>query len=287
MPELPEVESIKRALEPKIKGKVIRKVAILSSKNFIGDETSVVGRKITNINRFGKVLVIKLVNPLTRKPVNYLNIHFKLSGQMLYSKKVDNAIFANKIPFTKGKKMPANTTRVIISFSDGSGIFFNDLRKFGWIKVSKKPLSPKGVDVLSKNFTSKLLTDITGKTRKPIKVLLMDQDLITGIGNIYANDSLFLARIHPQRPANSLTANEIKKLHSAIISEIKKGVHDKGSSGADEAFILPDGSKGRHQRRFLVYQREGEKCPRCGHVIKRIKHNGRSSFLCQNCQVSA
>ena len=101
--------------------------------------------------------------------------------------------------------MPANTTRVIVKFTDGSGIFFNDLRKFGWMKISDQPLKPKGIDVLDKKFTTNLLTNLTKSTKKPIKVLLMDQDLITGIGNIYANDSLFLAKIHPRRLSNSLT----------------------------------------------------------------------------------
>ena len=128
------------------------------------------------------------------------------------------------------------------------------------------------------------LTVILKKTRRPIKVLLMNQDSITGIGNIYANDSLFLAKIHPQRLSNSLTEQEIKLLHTTIKQTINEGIRDCGSSGADEAFILPDGSRGGHQRNFLVYQREGKPCPVCRTIIKRIKHNGRSSFFCPTCQ---
>lgn len=180
--------------------------------------------------------------------------------------------------------MPANTTRVIIKFSDGSGLFFNDLRKFGWIKISSQPLKPKGVDVLSKEFTLSLVEGLTRKTRKPIKVLLIDQDLITGIGNIYANDSLFLAKVHPQRPSNSLTGPEIKLLHKTIKQTIGEGIRDCGSSGADEAFILPDGSRGGHQKNFLVYGRQGKQCLNCKTIIRRIKHNGRSSFVCLKCQ---
>lgn len=290
MPELPEVETIKINLEPKIIGKTISNIIILSPKNFIGDKNKVIGAKIISLHRYGKILVFKLtkpVNSLTKKQNNYLylNIHFKLSGQMLFAEKINKAVFKNKIPFTKGNKMPANTTRVIIKFKDESGLFFNDLRKFGWIKISEKPLAPKGVDVLSKKFTLKLINSLTRKTRKPIKLLLMDQDLITGIGNIYANDSLFLAKIHPLRPANLLTEKEVKKLFLAIINEIKKGIIDQGSSGADEAFILPDGSKGKHQRNFLVYQRENKPCLKCKTKIKRIKQNSRSSFFCPKCQI--
>ncbi len=278
MPELPEVETIKRNLRPNIIGKTISEIEILSPKNFIGDKKSAIGKKIVKVERYGKVLILTLSNN------EYLNIHFKLSGQMLFSENVNKAVFKNPIPFTKSNTMPANTTRVIIKFKNGSGLFFNDLRKFGWIKVSDKPLIPKGIDVLSKKFTPNVIEGLTNKTRRPIKVLLMDQDLITGIGNIYANDSLFLAKIHPQRPANSLNKNEVKNLHKAILQEIKKGINDQGSSGADEAFILPDGSKGKHQRNFLVYQREKQPCLICKTIIKRIKHHGRSSFFCPHCQ---
>ena len=278
MPELPEVETIKRKLSPNLIGKIISDVEILSPKNFVGNKKDVIGKKILSVDRYGKVLVIKLSNN------KYLNAHFKLSGQILFSKNVNNATYKNNIPFTGGNKMPANTTRVIIKFNDRSGIFFNDLRKFGWMKNSQQPLKPKGIDVLSKEFTPKLIFSITQKTRRPIKVLLMDQDLITGIGNIYANDSLFLAKIHPQRLSNSLTKKEIDLLYKTIKKTISEGIRDCGSSGADGAFILPDGSRGGHQRNFLVYQREKEPCLNCKTIIKRIKHNGRSSFFCQSCQ---
>lgn len=284
MPELPEVETIRLQLKPNIVGKTITEIKVLSSKNFIGNKKDAINKKIVNIQRYGKVLTLKLVNPLTHKLANYLNIHFKLTGQMLFAKNINLATFKNKIPFTKGKTMPANTTRVIIKFNDNSGLFFNDLRKFGWIKITNKPLIPKGIDVLSTDFSVKYLTKVVGSTKKPIKILLMDQDLITGIGNIYANDALFMAKVHPLRPSNSLSDKEISRLYSSIKKVINEGLKHGGSSGADEAFINPSGEKGRHQRYFLVYQKEGESCLVCQTLIKRIKHHGRSSFFCQKCQ---
>lgn len=288
MPELPEVETIKRYLNKKIINKTISDIEILSPKNFVGDKKQIIGYQIKSLNRYGKVLVFKiakLVNSLTcRQNIKFLNFHFKLSGQLVYADNINNAVYKNNIPFTKGNKMPANTTRVIIKFSDNSGLFFNDLRKFGWIKITDAPIIPEGIDVLSKRFTLEKFSEIILNTSKKIKLALMDQELIAGIGNIYANDSLFLAKIHPLRPADSLTKNEIVNLYQSIIQEIKKGIKDKGSSGGDEAFILPDGSKGNHQRNFLVYQKEKKPCLVCGNLIKRIKHNGRSSFFCPKCQ---
>jgi len=286
MPELPEVETIKRNLEPNILGKTISDIKILSPKNFIGKKEDALNRKIVSVDRYGKVLVIKLIRVDHDRPLhnNYLNIHFKLSGQILFSPDINHAVFKNIIPFTGGNKMPANTTRVVIKFQDGSGLFFNDLRKFGWIKISNEPLKPKGIDVLSKEFTVKYLTVILKSTKKLIKIVLMDQDKMTGIGNIYANDSLFISKIYPLRPANSLKEEEIKNLYQAILKVIKEGIKDKGSSGADEAFILPTGEKGGHQRHFLVYQREEKPCFVCKTIIKRVKHHGRGSFFCPKCQ---
>ncbi len=278
MPELPEVETIKRELKPNVIGKIISEITVLSPKNFSGKKEAAYGCKITKIERFGKVLVMALDNN------KYLNAHFKLSGQMLFAKKIGKAVFKNNIPFTRGNVMPANTTRIIIKFKDGGALFFNDLRKFGWIKLTDRPESPKGVDVLSKKFTPEYLFGVLRSTRKPVKVTLMDQDRITGIGNIYANDSLFKSKIHPQKISNSISSKETDRLHKSILEEIYKGIKDQGSSGADEAFILPDGSKGKHQRHFLVYQRERQPCINCKTIIKRVKHNGRSSYFCPNCQ---
>ena len=136
MPELPEVETIRLQLKPKIIGKTIKDIKILEKKQFIGKKEDVVGKKIVSIERFGKILVFKLVNPLTRKLANYkfLNIHLKLTGEILYTNNLKNSVFKDVIPFTKTTKMPSKTTRVVFAFSDGSGLFFNDMRKFGWIK---------------------------------------------------------------------------------------------------------------------------------------------------------
>lgn len=284
MPELPEVETIKNQLKSQIVGKIISDIEILEKKQFIGKKEEIIGKKIITIDRFGKILSFKLVKANQPDQSVYLNLHLKLTGQILYAKNLKQAIFREVIPFTQTNKMPANTTRIIIKFNDGSGLFFNDLRKFGWIKVMNKPEIPKGVDILSKEFTVTYLTEIIKTSNKPIKLLLMDQEKITGIGNIYANDALFLAKINPLRKSKTLKNEEIKKLYDAIKKVIDEGIKHGGSSGADEAFIHLDGTKGKHQRYFLVYQRENQPCPYCKTPIKRIKQNGRSSFYCPKCQ---
>lgn len=278
MPELPEVETIRLKLEPLIKGKIIKGVKILEKKQFIGDPGRVIGKEIKGMKRKGKILVMVLSDGL------FLSIHLKLTGQLLFSADINNPVFDHIIPFTKTNRMPANTTRIIFSFKEGSGLFFNDLRKFGWIKLNSYFEKPNGVDVLSPEFCLSYLRGIINQSKKKVKVLLMDQDKIAGIGNIYANDALFLARIHPLRKADSLSKKETERLYSAIKEIINQGIKDQGSSGADEAFILPDGSKGKHQGNFLVYQRENKPCLFCGTLIKRIKQSGRSSFYCPRCQ---
>lgn len=279
MPELPEVETICRYLEPDIIGKIIKKVTILEKKQFIGKKEDILEQKIKSISRFGKVIVISLNNK------RYINIHLKLTGELLFSRNINHSVFKEIIPFTKTKKMPGSTTRIIVEFTNSSVLFFNDLRKFGWLKVTTAPEKPKGIDVLSRNFNAKLIYLLTRKISKSIKLLLMDQDKITGIGNIYANDALFLAKIHPLRSSKSLNEKEIKNLHQSIMKVINDGLKDKGSSGADEAFILPDGTRGNHQKHFLVYQQENKPCIKCRTIIKRIKHGGRSSFFCPVCQI--
>ena len=275
MPELPEVETIRRFLVKDILGKKIKKVDILEKKQFIGDPQKIIHQKIIQINRKGKILFFKLKNNL------YINFHLKLTGQLLFAHK-QSSFFKKKIPFSKTKKLPGNTTRIILTFSDDSVLYFNDLRKFGWLKVTEKPENPQGVDVLTKEFTVNYLTVIAHKTQKPIKLLLMDQEKIAGIGNIYANDALFLAKIHPMKKSNLLTNTQIKNLYKQILYVIKEGIKLNGSS--DESYILPDASIGHYQNHFKVYGREKLPCLYCQTPIKRVKYAGRSYFYCPKCQ---
>lgn len=278
MPELPEVETIRLSLNKKLADKTIKNVTIRQTKQFVGNPKDIIGQKVVSVIRKGKVISIKLSNDL------YISVHLKLTGQLLFAANKQQTKFSTLIPFAETDTMPGKTTSVIIEFDDGSTLFFNDLRTFGWMKVGKLPEGPQSVDVLSPDFTEEYLQSITSKTRKPIKVLLMDQDSLAGIGNIYANDSLFIAKINPLRKSNILTPTEISALYKAIQEIIAEGLLYKGSSARDEVYIMPDGSKGSYQDHFKVYHQENKPCLRCKTPIKRIKQGGRSSFYCLVCQ---
>lgn len=263
MPELPEVETIRIKLIPYIVGKKIVKIDILSEKNFIGEAKNIIGKKVISLSRTGKYLAIELSEKL------FLNIHLKMTGQIFIHKKY---------------KESDSTTRIIFHFDDGSVMFFNDMRKFGYVKVDRKKEKLHFIDVLSKDFTLQYFSKKLTKTIRPIKAFLLDQEILAGIGNIYANDALFLAGILPTRKANSLNSKEINKLYDSILLAINEGVSLGGATAKDRGYIQPDGSHGQYQNVFKVYGREGQKCLSCDFRIVRIKQNGRSSFYYPECQ---
>jgi len=266
VPELPEVETIRRQLAEKIIGKTIKRIEILEPKMFIGDPKDVIGQKITDVGRVAKVLRIRFANDAA------LLAHFKLNGQFFWRAPNDGA--------------PARFTRVIFHLDDGSRLLFNDSRKFGWIKaIANFRETPNGViEPFCSNFTLQNFSDILKKTRRPIKVLLMDQEKIGGIGNIYANEALFEAKINPFCPANELQSSQAKALHRAIEKILKKAIDCRGSSGKDEWYRQLDGSPGCYQDHFLVYQRDGQECLVCGAEIARQIQAGRGTFYCPRCQ---
>lgn len=271
MPELPEVETIKRYLEKVIVGKKITAVEVLSKKQFLGKAKDIIGAKIIGLERRAKYLIVKLSN---RKN---LLIHLKLTGQLVWTPGAN-------------ADLPGKTTRIIIRFDKGT-LFFNDMRKFGWLKITRSAkckvqseLEKLGPEPFSKDFNESYLKNIFSKTARPIKLVLLDQEKIAGIGNIYANEALFETKINPQKPAKTLNQKEISRLKQAIVYVLKQGIKYGGSSAADEAYIKPDGSRGNYQQHFLVYQKQGQKCPKCSTVIKRVNLGGRGTFFCPACQ---
>lgn len=264
MPELPEVETIRMQLEKFLKGKKIIGVEVKTPKSFPDDKRKILDTRILDTRRFGKVLVIDLDNDYS------LLIHFKLTGQLLVN------------------GTPGPYTRVIINFEKGEKLVFNDLRIFGWIKIANSGqvtadrfIGKLGPEPL-KNLTFDLFQKALSKTARPIKIVLMDQEKIAGVGNIYTNDALWLAGISPQRTANSLQPEEQKKLYGAILKVLKSGIKYGGAS--DQFYIKPDGTKGKYQDHFLVYGQEGRPCIKCREKIKKFFLGGRGTYFCPACQ---
>lgn len=289
MPELPEVETIRLGLKKYLVGKTIEKVEVRIPKMFSGSAKQIIGAKIVGIKRIGKGLIIELDNDYD------LAVHLKMTGQLVYrDEKTANLSLSEKT----GGALPSKYSHIIFKLKTQNSklrnepkeayLYYNDLRQFGWIKVVKKDqimqmpfFKEMGLEPL-KDLTLEKFREITARGNLPIKVLLMDQKRIGGIGNIYANDALYKAGIDPRRSAKQITTAEIKKLYAAIIYVLQKGLDYGGSS--DENFVNILGQEGAYQNHFLVYGRKGKKCKRCGSTIEKITLGGRGTYFCPACQ---
>jgi formamidopyrimidine-DNA glycosylase len=270
MPELPEIETIRLQLDKFLVGKTITGVTTDSAKqvkpSLSSVKKAVLGAKIKKVSRRAKLLIIHLSNS------QFLAFHLKLTGRLLFRQK---------------NHSPDNWTHVVFSLGQNHELRFADSRKFGWVQLLNKDQYEK---VLA-DYGPEPLTDLTfvrfqkilASTRRPIKVLLMDQAKIAGIGNIYDNDALNLAGLNPRRPASSLSEKEAKKLLKAIKKVLKAGIKYRGAS--DNYYLDALGQKGAYQDHFLTYARAGQKCYQCKKgKIKRVTLAGRGTFYCPACQ---
>jgi len=270
MPELPEVETIRSQLDRALKGKKIGRVLVRLPKmvklSLAKFKKAVEGAKVEGVERRAKLLIIKLSGG------NSLVIHLKLSGQLVFNGEI-------------GKH-----SHLIYYFTDNSYLVHNDLRKFGYIKLfSEKDLEKYldemnfGPEPLSKTFLFDLFKErIKRRERSVIKTLLMDQSFISGIGNIYACEILFFAKVLPDRKVGTLKAGEIEAIYREIKRVLTLALKKKGASDRD--YVDAYGRKGGYMPIVRVYQREGEDCLVCGAKIKRIKMGSRSSYFCPKCQ---
>jgi len=297
MPELPEVETIKRQLEDKIIDLEIKDVLIKKSKLFKGDPKEIIGAKITGVRRRAKMFVIDLVNrrptPKNTTPTNaenniHLLIHLKMTGQLIFVDRNGSYGGGHPIP-PFDLQVPNKYSHITIYFTDGSVLYFNDLRQFGWIKVLSdeelaRALEKSGIEPLSQEFTLDYFIKLLNKKKKsPIKLVLMDQNLIVGIGNIYANEILFVAGIKPDKKTEKLAKNEIKKIYDSIFVILNKAIKYQGTSAED--YVTLEGKPGTYDKHLLVYDKKDENCPnKCGGKIEKIKLGGRGTYFCSRCQ---
>lgn len=288
MPELPEVETIRLGLEKYLVGHKILDVDVKVAKIFQGEKENVIGAKITDIERIGKGLIIKLNNGYS------FAVHLKLTGQLIYQGKETKKV---RLSAKTGGVLPSKYSHVVFTLDKDGFLYFNDLRKFGWIKVVKKdeiknlsffkemgpePLAQELGSGQAKELTLESFHKIIQFSNLPVKILLMDQKKIGGIGNIYANEALFLAGIDPRRKTRNLNEKEIKRLYNSILEVLKTGLSYGGSS--DVHFVNAIGGEGEYQNHFLVYGRKDQKCSKCRGNIKKIQLGGRGTYFCPACQ---
>jgi formamidopyrimidine-DNA glycosylase len=286
MPELPEVQTIADDLNRKIKGDTVvgfwtdwKKSVKMSVGKF---EKILVGRKVLDASRIGKNLFLNLSGGKT------LYIHLKMTGHLLVKRKTQNAKrkIAEKNYFSEKVNQYIHH---IFFLKSGRTLEFSDLRKFGKIiledteKMSSiKEIKQLGVDAMSREFTFQKFNEILDSRTTKIKLLLMDQSKIAGIGNIYASEILFEAGVLPTRPAGKTTEVERKRIYASIKKVIEKAIELRGTSDSD--YRDTDGAPGSFQDRLKVYRRAGKKCPKCGTIVQRVKMGQRGTFFCPVCQ---
>lgn len=283
MPELPEVETVRRRLQEILPGKVIKNVQVLRAKSFRGQSQQLEGQEIQKITRRAKLIRFHLPNQLN------LLTHLKMTGQLIYVD--DEQRVGGGHPTADWiNDLPSSHTRIIYDFRDGSRLYFNDMRVFGWMQLLtdqevEEYYDRYGPDVIDENLTVDYLAEKLSNRSIAIKQAIMINQIMAGLGNIYACDALNVAQIDPHRPAQSLSREELKKLLAAARQVVGEGL-ETGGATYDGKYVHVDGMAGSYQEQMKVYGREGEKCYQCGGEIVKDKIGGRGTYYCSNCQVA-
>lgn len=288
MPELPEVETVRRGLASLIVGKTISTESHDTEKGFPNAPQDVVhfliGATITGVHRRAKVLLIELSTAHT------VLIHLKMTGQLVF--------VAPDVRFGAGhpndslvSALPDSSTRVTLTFHDQSKLFFNDQRKFGWVKLLPTIEVPNidfmkkvGPEPLEADFTVEQFQDrFTRRAKTNIKAALLDQSVIAGVGNIYADEALWGARLHPKRLVGSLSDEDFLHLYTELRDVMNLSIEKGGSSNRN--YVNAEGKRGSYMDFARVFRREGQACPRCQTTIEKLRVAGRGTHICPVCQV--
>lgn len=286
MPELPEVETIVKRLNTVLSGKIITDISVFKDKSFQGDHLSLLGLPILNVSRKAKLIRFHLPNGLN------MLAHLKMTGQFIYISTDGSRLGGGHPTADWVQDLPSKHTRVSFGLVDSEKkshqLYFNDQRIFGWVKlVSDQEVESEyekyGPDVHTEDASLEYFTQKLSKTGRSIKQVIMDNSIISGVGNIYACDGLNLARIHPERRANSLTSKELQNLLFALKHVIVLGI-ELGGATIDN-YRTVDGFAGGYQNEVLVYGREGEACKNCIGIIEKKQIGGRGTYFCPICQV--
>ena len=277
MPELPEVETIRRGLTKFIVKKKLVSCEVFCEKSFVGEFVPGV---VSGIRRFGKAMVIDLDNGWS------LLVHLRMTGQLIYDGAERYAAGHPSENFVA--KLPNRQTRVILQFEDGT-LYFNDQRKFGFIKVmpSSEVTQDKFVAALAPEpwamNAEEFFKRLKRHAKAPVKAVILDQKVICGLGNIYADEALFASGILPTRKAGEVTFPEAEKLLLSAREVMERSIESGGSTMA--TYVKADGTRGDYLEKFAqVFRREGQPCPRCGAEIVKIRVAGRGTHICKECQ---
>jgi formamidopyrimidine-DNA glycosylase len=275
VPELPEVETIRRQLAPALEGRLLEDVQVLDARWCAPAapaevEDALRGRRIERVGRRGKYLVLELEDDV------HLVMHLRMTGNLL-------------LVYGEADDPERPHLRVRMTLDSGKQLLFVDVRRFGTGVVLLGSDARDayfdarlGVEPLSPDFTGEALRALARGRRAPVKSFLLSQERIAGVGNIYADEALFRAGIHPLRPVGTLRRAQVEALRDAVVASLEAGIDSRGATIDD--FRHADGARGSFQDRFLVHRREGDPCPVCGTPIRKLRAAGRGTYVCERCQ---
>ena len=286
MPELPEVETIRRGLSELIVGRTVVGEAHDTEKGFPNASTDVtaflIGATVIAVRRRAKVLLIDLSTEHT------VVVHLKMTGQLVF--RGEQSFGAGHPNASLIGKLPDRSTRVTLTFTDGSRLYFNDQRKFGWMRLMPTIEVPNidfmkkvGPEPLEADFTPEQFAErFKRRAKTNIKAALLDQTVVAGVGNIYADESLWEARIHPKRLVGSLGDNDFQNLYTGLRKVMNLSLEKGGST--DKNYLNAEGKSGQYLDHASVFRKENTPCPRCGNLVEKIRWAGRGTHFCPHCQ---
>lgn len=287
MPELPEVETVRRGLSRALPGKMIVDFESdwpkAHNRPVAEYRRRLKGKKIRSVDRRGRLLIFNLAQGAR------IMVHLKMTGQLVYRGRGHCLVGGHPIEQSCAA-LPNKFTHAIFSFSDRSKLFFNDVRKFGWVKLyDQRELEQAlrkmklGPEPLGPEFSLQYFqAQIKSRPRSKVKVFIMDNKVVVGVGNIYSDEVCFFAKVRPNRPVGSLKEGEIKRLHEGIIRILTAAIKAQGTTFSN--YVNSNGEAGAYTRKLQVYGRYGKKCLKCGGEVRRLKLGGRTSSFCPRCQ---
>jgi len=287
MPELPEVETVRLGLQRLLPGKRVSAEWHDWPKGFPNAAEAVtqflIGARVTAVRRRAKVLLIELDTAYT------LVVHLKMTGQLVYVG-VGERFGAGHPTDSLVHELPDRSTRVVLTFTDGSRLFFNDQRKFGWMRLLPTVEVPSldffkkvGPEPLAPGFApDTFIQRLRRRNNSGVKAVLLDQTVVAGVGNIYADESLWGAKIHPETKVSSLSDAAVRRLYASLRAVLQLAIEKGGST--DRNYVSAEGKRGSYLGFANVFRREGQPCPRCGTVIQKIRVAGRGTHICPHCQ---